>query len=119
MYYRYGIGYVTWRPMPAIVSWYSAMHLYSELVASFLKIIKDVFTFHIISWILIKRRRPDSQWSNPTCCLSYTVNTMPVDAMVLWRSLGARASESMGLITQKPEYSFSSIRRGKISLPAD
>ena len=42
-----------------------------------LKVIKDVFTFRIISWILFNRRRSDSQWSNPTCCLSSTLNTIP------------------------------------------
>ena len=57
-------------------------------------IIKDVFTFHIISWVLFHRRRPNSQWSNPTCCLSYTNNTMPADALV---TLGARASTGMVL----------------------
>ena len=46
-----------------------------------LKIIKDVFTFHIIPWILFIRRRPDSRWSNPTCCLSKTVNTKAADAL--------------------------------------
>ena len=34
---------------------------------------KYVLTFRIISWIW---RRQDSQWSNPTCCPSYTVNTI-------------------------------------------
>ena len=34
-------------------------------------ILKAVFTFNI-SWILLKRRRPNSQWSNHTCCISYT-----------------------------------------------
>ena len=50
-----------------------------------LNIIKDVFTFCIVSWILFNRRRRNSQWSNPTCCLSYVVNTMPADAMATAR----------------------------------
>ena len=36
---------------------------------NFIKIIKDVFIFRIY-WNLCKRRRPNSQWSNPTCRLS-------------------------------------------------
>ena len=36
------------------------------------KIIKDIFTFHVISWILCSRRRPYSQSSQFTCCLSYS-----------------------------------------------
>ena len=60
------------------------------------KIIKDVFTFHIISWILL-RRRPNPWWSNPTCHLSCTVNTMPADALA---TLGARASAGMVLTCQ-------------------
>ena len=59
-----------------------------------LKIIKDVFTFLTISWILFNRRRPNLQWSNPTCCLSYTDNTMPANALA---TLGARASAGMVL----------------------
>ena len=34
--------------------------------------------FRTISWILFDRRKPNSQWSKPTCCLSHSVNTMPV-----------------------------------------
>ena len=63
-----------------------------------LKIIKDVFTFHIICWIFFNRWRPNSQWSNPTCCISYTVNTMPADALATW---GARPSAGM-VLSPKP-----------------
>ena len=35
-------------------------------------VIKDAFTL---------RLRPNPQWSNPTCCLCYPVNTMPADAL--------------------------------------
>ena len=31
--------------------------------------------------IVIKRRRLNSQWTNPICCLSYTINAMPADAL--------------------------------------
>ena len=53
-----------------------------------------VLTFCVISWILFNRRTPDSQWSNPTCCLSCTVNNIPADALA---TLGARASAGMVL----------------------
>ena len=53
-----------------------------------LKIIKDVFTFRIIYWNLCKRRRPNSQWSNPICCLSYPDNIMSADALA---TLGAKS----------------------------
>ena len=59
-----------------------------------LKIIEDVFTLHIISCILLHIRRPNTQWRNPTYCLSYTDNTMPADALV---TLGTRASAGMVL----------------------
>ena len=55
---------------------------------------KNVFTFRIICKILLNRR-PNYQWSNPTRGISYTVNTMPADALVTW---GARASAGMILI---------------------
>ena len=42
---------------------------------------KGAFIFHIIYWILFNRRKPDWQWSNPTGCLSYTINVMPADAL--------------------------------------
>ena len=62
--------------------------------ANDLKIIKDihVFTFCIIFWILFNRRRPDSQWSNPTCSLFCTINNIPADAVV---TQGAGASAGM------------------------
>ena len=51
-----------------------------------LEIIKDVLTFPSVSWILFNRGRPNSQswqWSNTICRhISYTVNTMPPDALV-------------------------------------
>ena len=57
-----------------------------------------LFTFRVIFWILFNRRS-DSQWSNPTCCLSYTVNTMPADAQATY---GATASAGM-VMTPEPE----------------
>ena len=39
-------------------------------------------------------RRPSSQWSNPTFCLSYTVNTIPANILA---TSGARASAQMVL----------------------
>ena len=68
-----------------------------------LKIIKDVFAIHIISWILFDRRRPTSQWSNPTYCLPYTDNTMPADALA---TLGARASAAVVLTPQSQNILF-------------
>ena len=59
-----------------------------------------VLTFCVISWILFNRRTPDSQWSNPTCCLSCTVNNIPADALA---TLGARASTGMVLTHKASE----------------
>ena len=43
------------------------------------KLFKSInISHHIMEF---KRRRPDYHWSNPTCCLSYTVNTILVDAL--------------------------------------
>ena len=42
-----------------------------------LDILNDAFIFYIIYWILFNK----SRWNNPTCCLSDTVNTMPVDVL--------------------------------------
>ena len=50
---------------------------------------------------------PNLQWINHTCCLSYTDNTMPADALA---TLWARASSGM-VLTPKPKYSIASIRR--------
>ena len=49
------------------------------------------------SWILFNRRRLNSQWSKPTCCLSYTDNTVHADALV---TLGARASAGIVLTSK-------------------
>ena len=69
--------------------------LHAEL---YIKIIKYVFTFLIIPRILFNRRRPNSRWSNPTCCLLYTVTCWsPGDLNHL----------------NKPEHSVSSIRKVK------
>ena len=46
-----------------------------------LKMIKDAFIISNISWILLNRR-PNSQHSNTTYCISHTDNTMPTDALV-------------------------------------
>ena len=61
----------------------------------------DVFTFRIISLNVFMRRRPNSQWSNPNCCLFYIDNAMPADVLA---TLGARASAGMVMIPE-PEYS--------------
>ena len=45
-------------------------------------IIQDPFTFHVISWILFHRRRPNSQWSKSNCYLYSTVNTISAEALV-------------------------------------
>ena len=46
-------------------------------------------------------------WNKNICCLSYTANTMPADALA---TLGARASAGM-VLTPRSEYSVSSIKR--------
>ena len=77
------------------------------------KILKDIFTFSITSWILFNRRRPDSQCSKHTCCLLHTVNIIPADALA---KLGAKASAGVVLTPNlKPEYFVSSIRRVRYS----
>ena len=40
-------------------------------------IINGVLTFRIISWTLSSRWRPNSQCRKPTCCICFTVNTIP------------------------------------------
>ena len=57
-----------------------------------LKNIKDVFTFRIISWIFVHRRKPNTQWSSPIYHVPYTDNAIPADA-----TLGARALAGMVL----------------------
>ena len=49
------------------------------------------------SCILFNRRRLNSQWSKPTCCLSYTDNTVPADGPA---TLGARASAGIVLTSK-------------------
>ena len=34
-----------------------------------LKNLNNAFTFCNISWILVSKRRPNSHWNNPICCL--------------------------------------------------
>ena len=73
------------------------------------KIIKDIFTLWIVSWIWLDPCRWNWLWNSNTCCLSYTANTMLADALA---TLGASASA--GMVTswpQKPEYSISTNRR--------
>ena len=57
----------------------------------------------MIYWIVVNRRGPDSQWSNPTCCLCYTVYTMLADTLA---TLGARASAGMVLTPQSRNIPF-------------
>ena len=54
--------------------------------------IKDVFTFCIISWILFNRRRPNSQWSKNTYCLSSYV--LLIQCLVVMSSLRPEPSLS-------------------------
>ena len=61
-----------------------------------------VFTFRSISWVLSNRGRPNSQWISPTCSLSYTLDTMPTDAL-------ATKEHGIACIVLKT-YSASSIR---------
>ena len=70
-----------------------------------------VFKFWIISWILLDPSRWYQLWNNNTCCLPYTANAMPGDALA---TLGARASAAI-VLTPKVEYSVSSIRRVNFS----
>ena len=92
-----------------IATTYEALYPYHDAQLTFnaeLKIIKNVFTFCIISWILFYKRSLNSQWSNRKCCLSYTRNTMPAEALA---TSGARASAGMVLIPKAGIYSVSSI----------
>ena len=63
---------------------------------------------HFISWILFNQRRQNSQRSNPTCCLSYTVNTMPADTLVTLKDLW---HQQAWYWPNKLDYSISSIWR--------
>ena len=111
------------------------------LTLNMLNVFKDYkrFTFWIVSWIcLVPSKSPEQQnidglmqgrrnssalamelrlsCTNPsTCCLPYTANTMPTDALA---TLGARASAGMVLTpasAPKPEYSVTNITRVNIS----
>ena len=59
-----------------------------------MKIIKERVTFWMVSWILLYSSTQSQLWNNHRCCLSYTVNTMPADALA---TLGASASAGMVL----------------------
>ena len=85
-----------------------ASHVMHSLLTCWivLKIIKDIFTSCIISWILLNRT-PDSQWSNPTCRLCYTVNTI---LLMPWL-LKSPGHQQAWYWPPNPEYSVSSIRR--------
>ena len=61
-----------------------------------LKIIKDVLKSWTVSWVLLNPSRWNEDW-NKTCCLSFTANIMPADALA---SLGASASAAVVLIPQ-------------------
>ena len=73
---------------------------------------KNILTCWIVSWILFGYWRWNLLWNNNTCCLSYTANTMDADVLA---TLGASASAGM-VLTPKPEYPVSSIRRVTITL---
>ena len=74
-----------------------------NMLNCFLKIIKDIFTFWIISWDWLDPRRWNELWNTNTCCLSYTANTMSADALT---TLGARASAGMVLTTKVGIFGF-------------
>ena len=65
------------------------------------KIIKDVCIFHIITWTIFNRRRPDSLRTKPICCISYTDN----------QCLRSHGISRHGIVPPKPEYSVSFIKR--------
>ena len=54
-----------------------------------------MFAIWIISWILLDPSGGNLLWNNSTCCLSYTANITPADALV---TSGARASEELIII---------------------
>ena len=67
------------------------------LTLNMLNYYKDYeWCIHILYHIslLFNRRIPNSQWSNHTCCLSFSVNTMTGHYLV---TLGSRASAGMVL----------------------
>ena len=68
---------------------------------------------HFVSYpFSFNKRRPNSQRSNPICCLPYMDNTMPADALA---TLGAGHQQAW-YWPAKPEYTVSSITRVNILL---
>ena len=64
-------------------------------------VIKDTFSFWIISWIWLDPSRWIELWNKNACCLSYTPNNMFANALV---TLGAKASEGMVLSRNIQSY---------------
>ena len=75
-------------------------------ILNFLTIIKFIFTFWTVSFVWLDLSRWNKRWNNNVCCLPYTANFMAADAQA---TLGASAAGMV--LTPKPEYSASSIRR--------
>ena len=64
------------------------------LKSPIIKVIKDIITFWIVSWIWLNPSRWNQLWNNNACCLSCTANNIPADVLA---TLGARASAGMVL----------------------
>ena len=78
--------------------WFSVkMHLTLNMLNCFKDHKICIHILHHILDFVFNGRRPDLQWSNPTCCLSYTVNIIPADALGSQR---ARASAGKVLTPQ-------------------
>ena len=73
------------------------------MLLNYLKIMKDIFTFSIVSWNMLNTSRLNSLWNQNICCLSYTANDMSADALL---TLGVRASTGMALIPKAGIFRF-------------
>ena len=61
-----------------------------------LKFVKDIFILWIVSWIWLDPNRWYKPRSNNACCLSYSADTMPADAlMLLSRNIPFSAAEEL------------------------
>ena len=84
-----------WAILHALWYFYALFLVYEYLnTLNCFKITRDIFTFWIVSWIWLGPSRWNQPWNNNRCCLCYTANTMPADAL---GTLGARASTGMVL----------------------
>ena len=83
--------------------WNSPNNFYSSISCIVWKIVKDIFTFCILSWIWLDPSRLNYVWNNNTYCLSYAPSTIPADVLA---TLRARASAGVVLTPKAGIFRF-------------